>query len=274
MITLLGISALVALDPALGAAPSERRVAAINYTGNTAPDGDTDCEDQGLADVEEEVCEVEALIREAAGEGALVIVVNEGAIEAEMPELLPKRGGTPDPDGAPILRTFAELADELNAYIILPMHLQATLDEPDRIFSSQVALGPVGRVVAVHHKVELYSEERDEFVAGKEFSTFSTPIGRVAMMLCSDLYADPELHERMVRSARADIVAISSLWTAPGARRWQAAVAHDWGVSVVAANGSRADGRGSGIYSPEGIALASSDSGFDEVVLADLDGER
>ncbi len=266
--TLFGISllaALLAADDAYDAA-AEPIVAAIAYTGNTPPDGNLDCEELANDDFDEELCEVEALVRSVADQGAQLIVVSEGAFEVEVPEPLPKLGRVPNAEYAPGLWSMSNLAADLQIFLVVPMH---TRDRGETPYSSVVAFGPNGRTVGIHHKIELYSTEHDEFAPGEQFGTFETPWGTVAMMLCSDLYAEPELH-RAMQQRGVDIVLVSSLWTVEGAQRWQAALAHDWGLYVVAANGSGGSGRGSGVYAPDGRALATEDSGFDATVVSTL----
>lgn len=266
--TLFGLSLVAALWAAGDAyETSDPIVAAIAYTGNTAPDGSYACEEAATTDLEEEVCEVEALVRDASDQGAVLIVVSEGAFETEDPEALPRRGHRPDPERSSVLTAMSDLASELGVYLMVPMH---TVDSKGQLFTSLIALGPKGRTVGIHHKVELYSTERDDYAAGRSFGTFQTPWGRVAMMLCSDLYGEPELHHKVTQRSKADIIALSSLWTAPGALGWQAALAHDWNVPVIAANGAAGDGLGSGIYSSDGRSLASDDSGLDAVIVASL----
>ncbi|MCR9159508.1 MAG: carbon-nitrogen hydrolase family protein [Nannocystaceae bacterium] len=266
--TLFGLSLVAALWAADDAYDtSDPIVAAIAYTGNTAPDGSFECEEMANSDIEEELCEVEVLVRDAADQGAVLITVSEGAFETEEPEALPRRGRVPDPEHAPVLAGMSNLAAELGIYLLVPMH---TIGPDGRLYTSLIALNPRGRAVGIHHKVELYSSERDDYAPGKGIETFETPWGRVAMMLCSDLYGEPSLHQTMVTRSGADIVALSSLWTTAGALSWQAALAHDWGVHVIAANGAGGDGVGSGIYTPEGRSLASDNSGLDTVVVATL----
>ncbi len=267
--TLFGLSLVAALWAADDAYDtSDPIVAAIAYTGNTAPDGSLDCEEAATTDLEEELCEVEVLVRDAADQGAVLIVVSEGAFEKEEPEAMPRRGRTPDPELAPVLTAMSDLAAELGVYLIVPMHTVSTEGQP---FTSLIALSPKGRTAGIHHKVELYSAERDDYAPGTAFGTFATPWGQVAMMLCSDLYAEPELHEQATQHSKVDIIVLSSLWTAPGATSWQAALAHDWGVPVIAANGSGGEGIGSGIYGSDGRSLASDESGLDAIILAPLE---
>jgi len=274
--TLLGLSLLTALwaaDHAYDAedANDEAVVAAVAYTGNTPPDGNFECEELASTDIEEELCEVEILVREAADQGARIVVLSEGSFEIEDPEGLPRKGRLPDPELSPILAAMSNLAAELQLYLVVPIH---TLDHSGQTYTSLIAFGPRGRTVGVHHKIELYSTEHEEFLPGTRFGTFETPWGRVAMMLCSDLYAEPELHLQMVARSKAKIVALSSLWTVEEATRWQAAIAHDWGIHVIAANGAGGTGKGSGIYKPDGTPLTSDDSGLDAVLVASLHLDR
>ncbi len=266
--TLFGISllaALLAADEAYDTS-AEPIVAAISYTGNTPPDGNLDCEELANDDFDEELCEVEALVRSAVEQGAQLVVISEGAFELDVPEALPSMGRIPHGDDAPALWSMSTLAADLQIFLVVPMH---TRDRGETPYSSLIAFGPRGRTVGIHHKIELYSAEKDEFAPGKQFGTFETPWGTVAMLLCSDLYAEPELHRSLERDD-VDIVVVSSLWTVSGAQRWQAAFAHDWELFVIAANGSGNTGKGSGIYGRDGRSLASDDSGFDTVIVSTL----
>ena len=163
---------------------------------------------------------------------------------------------------------MSSLASELGIYLVVPV---PTEDRQGRPHSSLIAFDPSGRTAGHHHKVELYSSERDEFVAGTSFGAFETPWGRAVMMLCSDAYAEP-VTQAALADPPATLVLLSSLWTVDGAERWQAALAHDWQVPVVAANGAGGRGRGSGIYSPDGVVLASERSNQNTVLVAALEG--
>jgi len=259
------VSALLAADHAYGVEP-EPIVAAIAYTGNTPPDALNDCETSAASIIDEETCEVAALVRDAASRGAQLIVVSESAFETESAEALPRQGRLPDPKSAPVLSSMSNLASDLEVYLAVPLH---TEDYEGRPRSSLIAFGPTGRTVGIHHKVELYSTELDEFVPGERISTFATPWGRVAMMLCSDVYAAPALHMALARTG-SDIVLLSSMWTVEGSTRWQSTFAHDWGVYVVAANGAGGRGKGSGVYDRDGSPIQSDDSGLDTALVSSL----
>ena len=164
--TLLGLSLLTALWAADHADETEEEpvVAAVAYTGNTPPDGNFECEELADTDIEEELCEVEILVREAADQGARIVVLSEGSFEIEDPEGLPRKGRLPDPELSPILSAMSNLAAELQLFLLVPIH---TVDHRGQVYTSLIALGPRGRTVGIHHKIELYSTEHEEFVEAR-----------------------------------------------------------------------------------------------------------
>jgi len=234
-------------------------VAAINYTGFPLED---DAPDPCGGDP---ACQVEMMVREAAERGAQLVVVSEYAFDGIDPEHDAWVGHRPLPN-APLQYQFGKLAEELGIYLVVPLETY----RGEATFMTQVAFDDDGVAVAKHHKMVLYGEEADHLTPGTTIDVFESPFGRVGLLLCSDLYADPEHHERMVREGGARMVALSSVWTAEGALRWQAAFARDWDVTVVAANGAGAEGRGGGIFSHRGKPLGVADTGYDEIVVRDV----
>ena len=104
LIGLTLLTALWAADHAYEELGEEPIVAAVAYTGNTPPDGNFECEELADSDIEEELCEAEILVREAADQGARIVVLSEGSFEIEEPERLPRKGRLPDPELSPISR--------------------------------------------------------------------------------------------------------------------------------------------------------------------------
>ena len=176
-------------------------VAAVLYLDGTAASVEPGCADA--------VCAVDALVRQAAAAGAKLIVAPEYALPQPTAEAVPAVGEVPT---TRLLEQFAATADAVDAFVVVQL---LTEDGGER-FNSQVALGPDGTVRAVHHKVELYGDERRTLAPGEGPTTFDTPFGRVGMLVCADLYADPALHVGLVQ-AGIDIVAVSERWTVPGA---------------------------------------------------------
>jgi predicted amidohydrolase len=236
-------------------------LAAIHYTDSGARAIDPSCEDA------DSNCATEALVRRAHAAGARLVVTAEYALRQTRAEPVPTRGSpVTDADHSPLQARFSQLAAELSLYLVINLR---TLRGAVR-HNSQVAFGPDGSVVGVHHKFELYGGENEVLEAGEDVSVFDTPFGRVGLLICADLYGDPTLHDRLTRVLGADVVAVSSMWTVAGATRWQAAFARDWGTIVVAANSSAGAGRGSGIFDARGRALAETAMGSPSVLLAEL----
>lgn len=231
-------------------------VAAVMFTGEIEPE----CE-------HDSACAIESLVRIAAGRGAELVVTPEYAFESLAPDSDPTVGEAPGSStSAPLLVRFSALADELDLYLVIDLETR----DADHRYNTQVAFDPDGVIVAKHHKFELYGAENQRLSRGADATAFETPFGRVGLLICADVYGPPRLHERMVSELGVDIVAMSAMWTVAGASRWQAAFAHDWQVHLVAANRSAGAARGGGVFDREGRAVAASESGHSEVVLAEI----
>jgi predicted amidohydrolase len=166
----------------------------------------------------------------------------------------------------PLLTRLARLSEELGIYLVVDLETERGKEG----FNALVALSPDGRVVGVHHKFELFEGERGALTPGDDVDAFDTPFGRVGLLVCADVYGAVRLHERLARDLDVDIVAYSAAWTVEGATHWPSAFAHDWGVFVVAANGSTGEGRGSGVFDRKGAALALSNRFGSPVIVARL----
>lgn len=236
-------------------------VAAVGPVGQDASEVEASC---SRADV---ACALEALVRRAAGRGAALVVTPEYGLDGYAPEPAPSLGDRPDDDQiAPLATRFGRLSRELGIYLVLALATR----EDRRLHNSQIAFDPDGRVVGKHHKVELYAGERDRFTPGTGVTAFDTPFGRVGLLICADIYGDPRLHDELSGTRRARILALSTMWTVAKATRWQAAFARDWGLFVVAANSSRGEGRGGGIFDPAGASLALSEDARPNIVVASI----
>jgi predicted amidohydrolase len=233
------------VSPALSAPGEETGgvvVAAITYAGATA--AQLGCES-------DHVCAVETLVRRAHARGARLIVAPEYALPQKKPEPDLVRGQQPPSrQEAPFQYRFANLAQTLAVYIVINLETA----REGKVYNTLVAFDPDGRVAASHHKFELFEAERQALSPGDSVVAFDTPFGRVGLLTCADIYGPPGMHREL--ADKADIIAFSAQWTALGAPRWPAAFAHDWGVYVVAANGSTGEGRGGGVFDPRGESIA------------------
>ncbi len=256
MFSTLAITA--ALSAAAWAAPlAPLRVAALHEVG-TSPPGTTACKP---ADA---VCRLEGWVRVAADGGATLVVSPEYALDLDIPATIPPLGSVPPEDS--VLRRFADLSDSLDLYLVMAIQTAG----PTLPRNSQLAFGPDGTLLAIHHKIELFDAERGFMQAGTSVTTFPTPHGPVGMLICADLYGNPALHRELTEDLGAVLIAVSAQWTVTGALSWPAAWAHDWSTAIVFANGSGGSGRGSGVFDPTGAPRATTQSPQSGVVFADL----
>ena len=137
------------------------------------------------------------LVRFVARRGARVIVTPEyGVIGGKVPRdskrflstSLPA-APTPgpfweerDPGIAPVLRDFARLSDEVDAYLVV--HYLERVD--DLYYPVSLAFDPGGRLLAAYRKRVLWPLTESDKASGSEPVSFDTPWGRFGMLVCSD----------------------------------------------------------------------------------------
>ncbi len=234
--------------------PQTVRVAAIVYPGG----------EPARYGCTTDLCAFDVLINAAHHDGAAIIVTPEYATPQRAAEPRLRPGSRPSEVSAPLQAHFAGLADSLDVYIAVDLE---TEDASGKSFNSLVAFDPRGTIAARHDKFELFEGERQTLAPGQAPTIFETPYGPLGLMICADLYGEPELHQGLAEET--NIVLVSAAWTVPVATRWQASFARDWNVYVVAANASVGSGRGGGVFDPRGLAISSAGS-HPEVFLADV----
>jgi predicted amidohydrolase len=132
---------------------------------------------------------VERFVRAAAGQGARLIVA---------PELCFYRYAPWEQNGVTAARLagaynaltkrFASLAEELG--ICLVIGLREPLSE-ERVYNTALFFGPHGEVLGKHRKTVPASGEFAWTEAGTTATAFTTPIGKVGMLICKDAKAGP-----------------------------------------------------------------------------------
>lgn len=238
-------------------------IAAIQYAPGDASKVDPACTRADRADL----CALEALVERAAARGAEIIVTPEYATEQPQAALVPKVDDVPwqderwAPSGA--LSKMSSLARRHKLYLAVnlitytPLKLNDELDEPKQ-HNTLIFLGPKGQVLARHHKFELFAAESQTLTPGERVHVVQTPMGRVGLLICADLYGDMRLHHEFTQTKDAQLVLVSAAWTAQGATSWPANFARDWQVFVASANTTQGPGRGGGIFSPKGRPMTTS----------------
>ncbi len=253
-LTLADAPALVS-EPPPATSPRTWKVAAVIYSSGGFPRVDAGCRDDS--------CALVHLTADAARGGAKLVVLPEYALGAQRAE--PSLGALIN-DPADVLAPFSRVARTHRVFVVVQL---TTHDDSGEHHNSQVAFGPGGEVVAVHHKFELFEGERHTFSPGRGATTFETPIGRVGLLVCADMYGDPRVHEAMVAQG-AVLVVVSSLWTANAAPSWPRHLAYNLGVAVVAANHAGVLAGGGGVFGPDGQILARSERGVPSIASAEI----
>ncbi|HEY32127.1 MAG TPA: carbon-nitrogen hydrolase family protein [Dehalococcoidia bacterium] len=145
--------------------------------------------------------------REAAGEGAELIVFPECALTGYMfnsrKEALPYAETAPGPS----TERLTELCHELGLHVVVGM-LEV---DGDRCFNAAVLVGPQG-LVGKYRKTHLPFLGVDRFLdhGDKSFQVYRTPIGNIGMHICYDCNF-PE-SARIMALQGADILALPTNW--------------------------------------------------------------
>ncbi|MFJ4434228.1 nitrilase family protein [Pseudomonas sp. NPDC089395] len=224
-----------------------------------------------------------AMARRAVSEGANLIVLPELANTGYTFDSRVEAYAHAEPlEGGPSVQAWAAFAREHQLY------LAAGFAERDglRLYDSAVLFGPEGRL-GHYRKAHLWNREKLWFTPGDlGFPVFETPIGRVGLLICWDIWF-PEV-PRLMASQGADIICSLNnwVWTPPPlfdqAGRCMASyltmtAAHVNTLYIAAANriGSERGGRFLGcslIAGPHGWPIGEVASADDEcIVYADVD---
>jgi predicted amidohydrolase len=224
------------------------------------------------------------LIRQAAAEGAQLIVTPEGSNLLQRDRALMLRALKPL-EHDPFVHGVRALAKELKVWILIGSALVA--HGPDKAANRAVLIDADGEVVSTYDKLHMFDvdlpngdryRESSLYEPGGEARLVDTPWGRLGLTICYDMRF-PQLY-RALAKAGAQIIAIPAAFTRPtGEAHWEVllrARAIENGVFILAAaqGGQHEDGRGTWGHSlaidPWGRILAEADGDAPGVVIADL----
>ena len=240
--------------------PKAHKVAAIQYGAGDAALVSTACTQAAMPNV----CALRKLVAQARAGGALLVVLPEYGFgwDQKVYEPDPKVGDNPATNTAwppaLIIPTMAKEAKLHKVYLVIHLTTHKVGSSPVIAYNTQVVFDPAGKVVAKHHKINLWDDEPKTLTAGSDVSVFSTPLGTVGLLICADIYATTPLHAKLVKTLKARLIAFSAHWLTAGATGYQITFAKTHGVYVVAANTTLAPGQGGGVFDPTGKALVSS----------------
>jgi predicted amidohydrolase len=151
---------------------------------------------------------LEPLVREAAANGAQIVVTAESFLDgyAVRDKSLPidefRNLGEPIPDGT-FFRRAAALADELNIYFVAGMNEAAGADR----YNTAVFIGPDGVLIGRYRK-QAIGHEAGRNTPGTGYPVFKTRYGTVGVMICEDR-RHPEIANRL-RANGAELLIVPS----------------------------------------------------------------
>jgi predicted amidohydrolase len=280
---------LDATPPVADQAPlTSYKVAAVQYGGEYAQ----------VAGCGNDLCALSSLIKDARKNGAQLAVVPEYSVDQSKSEAAPAVGASPATDATwaegTIIKTFAKLAVEQK----LTVAFNLITEDAGKLYNTNLAIGADGKVLARHFKFQLFGSEASQLTPGPsiEHAFFQTPAGKAGLLVCADVQciivaaisgkmvetqdcsalAISLLKDYFSVAKKPDLILLSSVWTVGGATNpWgslnvQSAVAKNGQAYVVAANTTGGQGKGGGIYKPDGTAIVQDASGKPLVLYAEI----
>jgi predicted amidohydrolase len=225
------------------------------------------------------------LVRQAATEGAQLILTPEGTNLLQRDRAAMLRTVRPMEEDEAVQGLLA-LARELEVWLLIGSALVLRAD--GRIANRALLADDQGRVVASYDKIHMFDvdlpngdryRESALYAPGEQAAVAETPWGRLGLTICYDVRF-PYLH-RALAKAGAEMIAVPAAFTRPtGEAHWEVllrARAIETGSFVLAPaqGGAHEDGRAtwgrSTIVDPWGRILAKADHDEPGIIAADLD---
>lgn len=135
---------------------------------------------------------LEDFVRQAAAEGAELVVAPEGFLEGyivmeviEDPDLRADMWEIAEPPDGPYLQRFSNLARELS--IVLCFGYAERRD--DGVYNAAIIFGPEGEHCGTYYKTQLAEGSCDDWDfnrLGSDLRAIDTPLARVGTMICND----------------------------------------------------------------------------------------
>lgn len=245
-----------------------KKVAAVQYASGGHAAVDSACSSSSLPDA----CAVGKLVAQAQSKGAVLVVTPEYGLGQKYYEPVPTLGENPGTSSSwtddTLIKGFSKQAAKLAIHIVID--LQTTEGQGKPKYNTLVAFDSKGKVVGVHHKFELFSSESKNLTPGKGVMVFDSPVGKVGLLICADIYGASPLHNKLVKTLKARVIAFSAHWMTAGAPSYPATFAKTHGVYFIAANTTLGPGQGGGVYDPNGKTLAQSTKNTPSIIYATI----
>lgn len=228
--------------------------------------------------------QAESMIRQAAAEGAKLVVLPE--LFPYLGNLTSLRQNAQTMDG-PILQLMRHLAIEHQLVLCAGSMAIVSEEDPARVVNRSVILGPHGQTLAIYDKMHCFDinlpdvqvVESDYVQAGNDLSVTSTPLGQIGQAICYDLRF-PELFRRLTEQGMQLCVLPAAFTQKTGEAHWEVltrARAIENQVYLIAADqcgmygdSIRCHGN-SMIVDPWGTILAQGNAANPGIIFAEID---
>ena len=236
-------------------------------------------------DPERNIDDASAMIREAAAEGARLVLTPEttNLVQRDAARLQATLNA---PDEAPSMVRFADLADALNIDLVIGS--LALRGKDGRAVNRQVVFGPDGAVKATYDKIHMFDvqlgagevyRESDQYAPGSEARLVDAAGARLGLTICYDVRF-PHLYRRLAQAGATVIDVPSAFTKVTGRAHWEIllrARAIETGSFILAPaqGGLHEDGRKtwgrSMVVGPWGEIVAAFDHDEPGVLYAEID---
>lgn len=223
----------------------------------------------------------EAMIREAAGNGAELICLPEMYTTGYNLDIIgPQITQLAENIDGPTVTGLQHLAKELKIHIVAPLALNLEDDPEARPFNSAVFIGDEGQILGVYSKCHLFETERMYFQAGQELPVYDTKFGKIGIMICFDA-GFPEV-ARILQMKGAELIVCPSAWRIQDMGVWHLNMpqrAQENSCYLAAINrygkeGSLYMGGYSIVCGPEGDIIKELTEEKEDILYCIIDGQR
>jgi len=149
-------------------------------------------------DKEANAAKIERMVREAARQGAQLVVTPEGSLDgyvenevirekdaARKAALIQRFNDLAEPADGKYVQRFRKLADELNIHLVVGLLER----DGERLFNSAILIGPKGDVLGKYRKTHFhqgYDVNPPRYGPGDEYPVFDVGPAKVGIMICFD----------------------------------------------------------------------------------------
>ncbi len=238
----------ISLDVSPPRTPRPVRLAAANYR----PRGGKSARDN-LLQLRPHVARAEELNADLLVLGECINSVGTGLSREEVAEPVP----------GPSTKLLGEMAQQHHLYLVTTIHERVE----HLIYNTAVLISPEGQLVGTYRKVcPARDEYRGGVACGDTFPVFTTPLGRIGMMICYDVHM-PEVARGLAANG-AEIIALPIMGGHP--QLAQARAIENQIYLVTSTYSINDDWMQSGVWGPDGQLLVRATE-RDSVVFTQVD---